>query len=91
MYEVIGSVADGSVIILPDKCCPFMKVCGYDGIGGVVNLRTGSYRRVVDLPSDKCVVVARSVEEFYVPQSQSDEDTDDADVAMRESLGYGWY
>ena len=39
----IGFVKDGTIFHFPNSAYDYMKVCGRDGVGGVVNLSTGLY------------------------------------------------
>ena len=39
----IGSIKDSTIFHFPNSVYDYMKVCGRNGIGGVVNLSTGLY------------------------------------------------
>lgn len=39
----ICSIKDGTIFRFPDSVYDYMKVCGRNGVGGVVNLSTGLY------------------------------------------------
>lgn len=39
----VGFIKEGTILHFPNSAYDYMKVCGRDGVGGVVNLSTGLY------------------------------------------------
>lgn len=48
----IGSIKEGTIFHFPNSVHDYMKVCGRNGIGGVVNLSTGLYTSISDLEKE---------------------------------------
>ena len=48
----IGSIKDGIIFHFPNSVYDYMKVCGRNGVGGVVNLSTGLYISTSDLEKE---------------------------------------
>ena len=43
MKTHIGFIKEGTIFHFPNSAYDYMKVCGRNGVGGVVNLSTGLY------------------------------------------------
>lgn len=75
LATLLGMVQDGSIIRFVGMAHQyFMKVCDRNGIGGVVNLRTGLYTPISKIGTDwgeKVFVVAESVSEFFLEKFQN--------------------
>ena len=89
----IGLVHDGAIVHFPLSAYDYMKVCDRNGQGGVVRIHFGEYIAYSDLESEglgvMCEVAYKNLDDMYY--SEDDESTDDADIAMRESLGNNWW
>ena len=48
----IGSIKDGIIFHFPNSVYDYMKVCGRNGVGGVVNLSTGLYLSTSELEEE---------------------------------------
>ena len=48
----IGFIKEGTIIHFPNSVYDYMKVCGRDGVGGVVNLSTGLYISTSELEEE---------------------------------------
>lgn len=91
----ISAVRDGSIVNFPNLIDEYMKVCnGSNGVGGVVNLRTGNYIPVSKFAERgigvKCYVVYDNLEKLIQGRINEDEDEDIYACEM-ESLGSNWY
>ncbi len=66
----ISNAWDGAIVQFPASACFFMKVCGRDGIGGVVNLHNGLYLPVRALEKEglgeKVAIVAMNLDDFLM-------------------------
>lgn len=64
----ISTVRDGAIVMFPNSAYYWIKVCGRDGIGGVVNLAKGLYIPVRDLNKnglgEKVTVVAKNLDDL---------------------------
>ena len=64
----ISTVRDGAIVMFPGSAVYWMKVCGRDGIGGVVNLHKGLYIAVRDLVryelGERVTVVAMNLDDL---------------------------
>lgn len=89
----IASVKDGAIVQFPNSIFEYMKVCDRNGTGGVVHLLYGKYISAKDLEAESLGVMCRvaydNLDELYY--SDDEENMDDAEIAMRESLGDNWW
>ena len=63
MNYYLPFIPDGTLIRFPNSATLYMKVCGRNGIGGVVNLDNGKYTKTsdlhyLDLPADDVEIIA---------------------------------
>ena len=49
----IGFIKDGTIFHFPNSAYDYMKVCGRNGVGGVVNLSTGLYISTSELEEEE--------------------------------------
>lgn len=88
----IASVKDGAIVRFPHSAYEYMKVCDRYGVGGVVRLLHGEYINIGDLEFNglgiMCEVAYDNLDRMYY---DDEDDIDDADIAMRESLGTNWW
>lgn len=89
----ISSVKDGTIVRFPNSIFEYMKVCDKNGVGGVVHLFRSRYINVKDLEAEglgvMCEIAYDNLDGLYY--SDDEEDIDDAEIAMRESLGNNWW
>lgn len=63
----VGFMPDGAVIRFPNSAYWYLKVCDYDGRGGIVNLKNGQFTPTnkiysqLGLSPEKAIFVANSV------------------------------
>lgn len=48
----VGFIKEGTILLFPNSAYVYIKVCGRDGVGGVVNLSTGLYIPTSDLEEE---------------------------------------
>ena len=63
-FKHIGSIPDGHLVYFPNCDKAFMKVCGIDGVGGVVEMKSGLFLRYIELERLFKVDITKAVDYY---------------------------